>query len=187
MSCSQRAETLRPKHLVHFQLSTQQLRVLHRSHRDGLGPGTLCCNPCTWTNVSSNNKIQRNLKGLKILLLACVTGANLWTRYKKTKIQLPLLKSWEQRYGVRSKSRVSGKSRVLHMPLALSTTKGMPNHLSHSSSLTLGHTPTLTPYKEPGSSSRSKGAGKGTCYFFSIPPVSAGAPIKPCLNFLSGL
>lgn len=49
-----------------------------------------------------------------------------------------------------------------------------------------GPGPTLYPYKElalpwPG------GARKANCYLFSLPPAAAGAPIKPCLNFLSGL
>lgn len=30
------------------------------------------------------------------------------------------------------------------------------------------------------------GASKGICYLFSLPPVSTGAPVKSCLNFLSG-
>ena len=44
-----------------------------------------------------------------------------WTaRYKKTKAnQLPLLKSQEQKQGVRSRSR------ILHMPPAHNTTKGV--------------------------------------------------------------
>ena len=29
------------------------------------GPGILCCSGCTWANVSSSNKIQRNYMGLK--------------------------------------------------------------------------------------------------------------------------
>ena len=31
-----------------------------------LGPGTLCCSACPWTNISSSNRIQRNYKRLKI-------------------------------------------------------------------------------------------------------------------------
>ena len=37
----------------------------------------------------------------------------------------------------------------------------------------------LPPLREP--------ASKGNCYLFSLPPGAAGAPVKPCLNFLSGL
>lgn len=40
-------------------------------------PGTHCsgCSACTWTNVSSSNKIQRNYKGLKVTVCMPV-GAN---------------------------------------------------------------------------------------------------------------
>ena len=49
---------------------------------DRLGPGTLCCSACTWTNSSSSNKIQRNYKGLKITVMG--SWGKLWTaRYKK--------------------------------------------------------------------------------------------------------
>ena len=64
-----------------------------------LGSGTVCCSAGTWTNVSSSNKIQRNYKGLKITACVC-SWDKLWTiRYKKTKTQLPPLKSWEQKQG----------------------------------------------------------------------------------------
>ena len=33
-----------------------------------LAPGTLCCKACTWTNISSNYKIQRNYTRLKVLV-----------------------------------------------------------------------------------------------------------------------
>ena len=58
----------------------------------------------------------------------------LWTtRYKKTqKTQLSLLKSWEQKQGT-----------------ALNTTERVGKPLSHPSGPTPGHTPTLTPCKEP--------------------------------------
>ena len=32
-----------------------------------------------------------------------------------------------------------------------------------------------------------RGASKGTHHLFFLPPAAAGAPIKPCLHFLSGL
>ena len=41
-----------------------------------LGPETLCCRACTWTNVSSSKKIQRNYKGLKITVCMHTFGAN---------------------------------------------------------------------------------------------------------------
>ena len=52
---------------------------------DGLGPGTLCCGACIWTNTSSSNWMQGTYKGLKITACTCSWGT-LWTpRYKKTK------------------------------------------------------------------------------------------------------
>ena len=38
---------------------------------DTLGPGTLDCSACTWKNISSSNKIQRNYQGLKITVCVC--------------------------------------------------------------------------------------------------------------------
>ena len=53
------------------------------------------------------------------------------------KTQLPPLKSQEQKQG------------TAHAPCTQHNTKGWPNHLSQPSSWTPGHTPILTPYKEP--------------------------------------
>ena len=58
------------------------------------------------------------------------------------KIQLPLLKSLEQKQGFVSQNR------VLSMLPAYSPPKWWAKHLSHASGLTPGHIPTLTPYKE---------------------------------------
>ena len=81
-----------------------------------LGPGALCCSACTWTNVSSSNKIEGNYEQLKITTCMCSWG-KLWTRHKKTqKTQLPLLKS---------RGRVGNKSRALCTPPAHATTKGV--------------------------------------------------------------
>ena len=44
----------------------------------------------------------------------------------------------------------------------------------------LTHTPTPTPHLP-------RGASKGTSCLFSLPLATAGAPVKPCLNFSSGL
>ena len=54
-------------------------------------PGTLCCRACTWTNISSSNKIQRNSKGLN--LTACMhSWGKFWTRdTKRPKTHLPTL------------------------------------------------------------------------------------------------
>ena len=50
--------------------------------------------------------------------------------------------------------------------------------------------PTLIPHKEPGycfPSTPREWASKGRYCLFSLPTAATGAPIKPCLNFLSGL
>ena len=52
----------------------------------GTEPGTLCCSgcsSCTWTNIYLSNKIQRNYKGLKIIVYMH-RWVKLWiTGYKK--------------------------------------------------------------------------------------------------------
>ena len=48
---------------------------------DRLGPETLCCSACSWTNVSWSNKIQRNYKGLTIT--ACMHS---WAKLRTQKI-----------------------------------------------------------------------------------------------------
>ena len=79
------------------------------------------------------------------------------------------------------------KSRVLLMIPALSITEGMADHLNHHSSLTPGPTPTLTPYKESAHHCSlhpcpSRERARETIVF-----TPCETPIKPCLNFLSGL
>ena len=96
------------------------------------------------------------------------------TETKKTKTQLPLLRSLEQKQGVRSKGR------VLLVPLHSRHLRGNkpPTPLLRSDSR---HNPTLTPYKErahPPQDSASK-----ACCLFSHSPAAAGTPIKPYLNF----
>ena len=74
--------------------------------------GTLCCSSCTWTDLSSSNKIQRNYKGLKITECMCSWDK---VRTKDTKgPREPNCHFW----------RVRGKSRAWCMPPALSTPKG---------------------------------------------------------------
>ena len=53
--------------------------------RDRLGSGTLllqCCHACTWTHLSSSNRIQRNCMGLKITACMCTWG-KFWTKDTK--------------------------------------------------------------------------------------------------------
>ena len=43
----------------------------------------LCCSACTWINISSSNKIQRNYMGLKITACMCNWG-KLWAKDTKS-------------------------------------------------------------------------------------------------------
>ena len=82
----------------------------------GLGPGRLCCNACTWTHLSSSNKIQRNCMRLKLTACRYSWGKFWIPKIKRDqKTQLPLLKS------VELKQRFGSKSRVLCRPPAQST------------------------------------------------------------------
>ena len=65
----------------------------------------------------------------------------------------------------------------LHTP-----TKEVKKHLSHPSSPRTGPAPTVSPYKEP-----PWGDNQGTHYLFSVSLAAVGAPVKPCLKFLSHL
>ena len=69
------------------------------------------------------------------------------------------------------------------MPPARSPPRGWAEHLRHPSSRTPGQTPTLTPYKEQA----HPPSKQGNLLLFLTPPCYSRAPIKPCLNFLSGL
>ena len=86
-------------------------RFLHRSIRMSmLGPGTLYCRACIWTNISLRNRIQRNSKGLKIT--TCMRG---WGKLWQQDTKRPNCHFW----GARSESR------VLHMIPAQGTTKAV--------------------------------------------------------------
>ena len=78
--------------------------------------------------------------------------------------------------------RAGSQSRVLSMPTAHSTSKGVGKPPSYPSCLTPGHTPTLTACKEPAGPSPQQ-ASQGTYCLFSF----SAAVIKPYLNFLSSL
>lgn len=82
----------------------------------GAGTRTLCCNgcsACTWRNISLSNLMQRSHEGLKINVCMHSWG-KLWAiRYKKTKNT-----NWNF-------WRVESKSRVICMPPAQNTTKGV--------------------------------------------------------------
>ena len=128
----------------------------------------------SWTNVSLSNKIQRNYKGLKISVCTGSWGKLSTTRYKKTKSLNCHF------WGAGSQSRVQ------HMPPA--PPKGRANHLRQPCSLSLGPTPTLIPYKEPALPSlSSRGAARGACSLFSLPPAAVGGLVRPRLTSSSGL
>ena len=136
-----------------------------------------CCNACTWTHLSSSNKIQRNW--LKIT--ACIWG-KFWTQkiQRDQKAHLPLLKSLEPKQGV------GNKSTVLSCPLHTTPPEGWAGHLSHPLARPLD-TPLPSPHirnklAPPWGASKQK-----NCCLFSLPPAAAGAAVKPCLNFLSGI
>ena len=59
-----------------------------------LGPGTLYCRACIWTNISSRNRIQTNYEGLKITT-RLQSGAVMNNKIQKTTNQVPFLKHLE--------------------------------------------------------------------------------------------
>lgn len=124
-----------------------------------LAPSTLRCSAfCTCTNVSSSNKRQINYLGLKITV--CVhTGASYGQAQKDQNPKFPLLKSWEQKRGTGSKSR------VLSIATAGNTTKGVGKSPKPLSSLSPGSTPTLIPYKEPACLPLGREQETPTCFY----------------------
>ena len=92
---------------------------------------------------------------------------------KRPKTQLPLLRSWGQKQG------------TAHAPCT-QCHQGVGKHLNHSSGPTSEPVPILPPSKEP-AATPYQGASKGNCFLFSLSFAAAGAPVKPCLNLLSGL
>ena len=84
-------------------------------------------------------------------------------KYKKVKNTTPLLKSWEQKHGALSKSRVllmPSAHNITSHPFGLDTSLPSPRMWNQ-----------LTPAWEC----------KGTCDLFSLSPA-AGVPVKPCLK-----
>ena len=104
------------------------------------------------------------------------------------KTQLPLLKSWQQTNKQKGKLTESGQcwqkwDRACGP--ALSTTKGCASHLHHSSAHPWTH-PEPPPRQE--AAHPHSGAAKHLLLVLAThTPSATGAPIKPCLNVLSGL
>lgn len=66
------------------------------------GTWTFCYNACTWTNISWNDKIQRNYKELKnnCVIAGVRSWSKFWQRYKRTKMsKCHSGKSCEQKQG----------------------------------------------------------------------------------------
>ena len=148
---------------------------------DSLDPLLQCCNSWAWTNVSLSNKMQRNYMRLKITARLCSWG-KFWTkRYKKT----PQNPSSPEELG--AKIVYQEQKQVLSTLPALNTTKGWTNHPSHPCRRTCGHTLTLTPYKEEVAHPLGEPASKVMHSLFLLPSASAGAQMKPCLDFLCDL
>ena len=82
-----------------------------------------------------------------------------------------------------SKNRGS-EAKAGHCPCPLHTTppKGWADHLSHTSNPTPGHTPTLTPYKEP--ARPASGGDQGNLLFVLAPPLLQQGPNKAWPEFL---
>ena len=134
-----------------------------------------CCNACTWTNLSSSNKIQRNYMGLKIT--ACMRSwGKFWTKDTKRP-----KKSHCHFWRAGSKNRGSGaKAGYCTCPLHTTPPKEWANHLSYPPALTPGHTPTLTQYKEPAHgppSAPPAGVSKqGKLFLVLAPPLLQQGP-----------
>ena len=98
----------------------------------------------------------------------------------KTKTQLPLPKSQEQ------KQMFGSKNRVLSMPPAHRATKGWADHLSHCAppGRTPGHTPTLAPCTEPVSPCQPQGREPGNLLLVLAPLCSSRIPDKTLPEFL---
>ena len=139
---------------------------------DRLEPGILCCSACTWTNISSSKKIQRNCKGLKITV--CIhSWGKLWTRrYKKTKTPTAI------------SEELGAKAGYWACPLHSTPPRGWADHLSHASGPTPGHTPALTPYKEAAHPPWEGNLEQGNLLLVLAPPCCSRSPRKALPEFL---
>ena len=136
------------------------------------GPGVLHGSACTWTKVSSSNKIQRHYKALKIIACMCSWG-KLWkTRYKKTKNPTATSEVlW-------AKARSCHDLCTQHHPEGGQTTQA-----------TLPARPLALPLPSPHLMDQlalPRGTSADTCYLFSVPKAVAWVPVKPSLDFSSG-
>ena len=137
-----------------------------------LGPSAAVLQSLQLTHLSSSNKRQRDYMGLKIALCMRSRG-KFWTkRYKEKKnIQLPFLKSGEQKPGCRKR-----KSPSTEPTKAGQTTRATPPAGPR-------HTCPLIPVSSEGSP--TLGSEQGHPLLVLLPPeANRGAPVTLCLNSL---
>ena len=134
-------------------------RLLKRQNTEKL-EGTKNITACMRSRGKFMDKIQKDQK----------SNCYFWRARSKNKV-------WE--------AKLECRAGYCACPLHSAPPKGWANHLSHQPDPWTHPLP--SPHIKNQLAHPAQGAGKGTCYFFSIPPVSAGATIKLCLNFLSGL
>lgn len=135
-----------------------------------LGPVTLCCSACTWTNISQSNKNTKKIYGTKNNCIHVHWGK--W--YQKTKNTTATSKELGARAGY--------WACTLH-----TAPRGWADHLSHNSDPTPRPTSTLTSYKGPAHSPSWGGEQGNLLHVFAPLMLKHEAQIKLCLNFLSGL
>ena len=128
------------------------------------------CNACTWTHLSSSNKIQRNYMGLKIT--ACLPS---WD------------KLWPKDTNRPKNPTVTSEEHGAETCLLQSTQGGgQTAQATRPYSLDI---PTLTPYKEqtcpPTPAQRVR--EQGNLLPVPTPSCYSRGPKKPCLNFLPGI
>lgn len=160
-----------PRDRASFNLWKTRLRESSpRPEVSQAGTWDPCLSACTWANVSSSNKIQRE-EMITDSKQPCAAGAN----YEQKALRRP--------ENSRPNSSVGSKSRVWCMPPAPNTTKGVGRAPKLPLQLTPGPAlPSLHVRNQP----TPRRLSEGTC-LFSPPPAAAGAPVKPGLNFSSGL
>ena len=168
-------QTKRKKKVMAGLKRTNSSRSTELGHWDRLRPGTLGCS-AAMLEILFKQQNTGELYRIRGNWVHC-SWDKLWTgRCKK-------LKKWKEKpncyfWRAGRKNKVSGagvKARCCACPLTSIPPRGWANHLSHF---------TLTPYKEPAHPILED---KGICHLFSLSPAVAGVPIKPCLNFSSGL
>ena len=138
-------------------------------------PVLQCCYACTWTHLSSSNKIRRNRKGLQGTVCMHIWG-KFWTKDTKrpknpvANFEEPGAKSGcgEQKQGAEQVPCTQHTRRVGQPPKP----PPRPNPWTHPYLPSPHLRNKLTPPAPPPPPSRSK---KGTCCFFSHPPAAADA------------